>query len=71
MVVYEINCNNNEYNREYGINALIDGEIVKSIFEISNNKQDILKLVNICNTLNLELCHLDDIIEDYLTDFEI
>ena len=30
MIVYEINCNNNEYNREYGINALIDGEIVKS-----------------------------------------
>ena len=32
---------------------------------------EMTELVEMCNELELELCQLDDIIEDYLTDFTL
>ncbi|MEE1220092.1 MAG: DUF6514 family protein [Ruminococcus sp.] len=71
MIIYEINCTNCEYKTLYGINVLQNGLIVKSINCITHSKTDMQKLCDMCNKLKLEICHLDDIIEDYLTDFEI
>ena len=61
----------NFINEEFGIDVFDDGKKIKSVCGITNLKTDAEKLVNLFNELNIELCHFEDIIEDYLTDFEI
>ena len=34
------------------------------------NAEEIKKLVILCNSLDIEECHIDDIVEDFLTDFK-
>lgn len=67
LIFYKTNFINNEF----GIDAFDDGKKIKSVCGITNLKTDAEKLVNLFNELNIELCHFEDIIEDYLTDFEI
>lgn len=67
LIFYKTNRNNNEY----GIDAFDNNNLVKSVCGITDIKSDAEKLVNLFNELEIELCHFDDIIEDYLTDFEI
>lgn len=61
----------NHHSDEYGIDAFDDNNLVKTVCGITDIKTDAEKLVNLFNELEIELCHFDDIIEDYLTDFEI
>lgn len=65
MIVYKISC----IDSIYGINAYENDILLKQAEQITNSKDEIEKLINICNELEIELCHLDYIIEDYLTDF--
>ena len=67
LIFYKTNFINNEF----GIDVFDDGKKIKSVCGITNLKTDAEKLVNLFNELNIELCHFEDIIEDYLTDFEI
>ena len=67
MIFYKTNFK----NEEFGIDVFDDGKKIKSVCGITNLKTDAEKLVNLFNELNIELCHFEDIIEDYLTDFEI
>lgn len=69
MITYEINCDTNEPQNGFGIDVLCDGHLVKSVSDITSNKDDMIVLAKMCNELNLELCHFDDVVEDYLTDF--
>lgn len=71
FIKYSINLNKNNTHLEFGIDVFKDEKIIKSIHSISENKEDIEKIVSLCNELDIEMCHLDDIIEDYLTDFSI
>lgn len=71
FIKYSINLNKNNTPLEFGIDVFKDEKIIKSIHSISENKEDIEKIVSLCNELDIEMCHLDDIIEDYLTDFSI
>lgn len=45
--------------------------LIKSVSGISESFREMTELVEMCNELELELCQLDDIIEDYLTDFTL
>lgn len=69
MTIYEVSCVKTHLNDEFGINAFNDGKLVKSVDRITDCKEDMEHLADLCNNLEIELCHLDDIIEDYLTDF--
>lgn len=69
MLTYRIICKKSEEKENYGIAACLDGAVVKSIPDISPDKEDIAKIVEMCNELEIELCHFEDIVEDYLTDF--
>lgn len=71
MIQYEKNVNRNNGDVGYGIDAILNNKIVKCIDNITDDKDDIEKIVALCNELELELCHLNDVIEDYLTDFSI
>lgn len=53
----------------YGISAYENERHLKSIDGIADDKSLVQKLVDICNELEIELCHFDDIVEDFLTDF--
>lgn len=67
MIFYQIN----RLNDEFGIDAFNDGNLVKSVYGITDLTEDAERLMKLLNELNIELCHFEDIIEDYLTDFEI
>lgn len=69
MTEYKVNCVKYCSDNDYGIDVFSRGKLVKSIDRITNNYNDIILLVNMCNELEIELCHIDDIVEDYLTDF--
>ena len=43
----------------------------KEIKDISTEKKKIEKLVSLCNNLSLSPIHINDVIEDFLVDFEI
>lgn len=69
MVIYKINYLKNDTHPEFGIDAFENGLLIKSIEGITDIYNDIVCLNDMCNELEIEICHLDDIIEDYLTDF--
>lgn len=68
-IEYSINNTQRHSHCEFGIDVFNEGQLLKSITSITENKNDIENIVAMCNELEIELCHLDDIIEDYLTDF--
>lgn len=67
MILYRMNL----IYKEYGIDAYDNDVLIKSINNISKSFQDIDRLVIMCNEMEIEPCHLDDIVEDYLTDFTV
>lgn len=71
MVIYKINCLRKDTGEEFGIDAFKDGLLLKSVAGITDIFDDIIRIRDMCNELEIEICHLDDIIEDYLTDFRI
>ncbi len=71
MVEYKINVAEFYSDRHYGIDIFSCGKLIKSIDQITKNYNDIILLVNMCNELEIEPCHFDDILEDYLTDFRV
>ncbi len=58
----------------YGIVAYADAEddgtvtIISSVHDVTEDKQALSELVELCNHLGLSLLHLDDVIEDFLAD---
>lgn len=58
----------------YGIVAYSDIDedgvaiIVASIRDISSDRKTVEELVQKCNLLNLSLCHLRDVVEDFLAE---
>lgn len=71
MVIYKINSFKSGTHQEFGIDAFENGLLIKSVGGITDIYNDIIRLKDMCNELEIEICHLDDIIEDYLTDFRI
>ena len=52
----------------YGIDAFENfaDATVRSIPDISFEKETLETLIHLCNCLNLDIIHLDDVIEDFL-----
>ncbi len=71
MITYKLNITTNELCNEFGISAFSGDTLIKSVYSITDNKNDVVELIDMCNELELDVCHLDDIVEDYLTDFSI
>ncbi len=69
MTEYKLNKKVVDCLTEYGIDIIIDNLIIGSIESISENRLDIVALVEMCNELKIEPCQIDYVIEDYLTDF--
>ena len=68
MLLFKTNCSQSLQN-SYGIEIFRKGVLIRRIPDLSENSEDVQKLVNLCNELQIEECHIDDIIDDYLTDF--
>ena len=67
MITYKLNHTPEDGFNTFGISAFCGKKLIKSVSGISERTE----LVEMCNELELELCQLDDIIEDYLTDFTL
>lgn len=68
MIIFKTYSKTNE-NLGFGIEIFENNTCIKRIEDLSNDKKSIDKLIRICNDLQIEKCHIDDIIDDYLTDF--
>lgn len=71
MITYTVNCVAYGSRQAYGISAYENNTQIKSVPEISDCIEDINELVRLCNDEEIELCHMEDIIEDFLTDFTV
>lgn len=70
MLLFKINTYLNKSDTFYGIDILKNEQLIRQYANISPNSSEILKLVELCNSLDIEECHIDDIIDDFLTDFK-
>lgn len=68
MVIFKAYSETNE-KTEFGIEIFENNICIRKLDNLSDNKESIERLVHICNDLQIEKCHIDDIIDDYLTDF--
>jgi hypothetical protein len=71
MITYKLNHTPDDGFNTFGISAFCGKKLIKSVSGISESFREMTELVEMCNELELELCQLDDIIEDYLTDFTL
>ena len=53
----------------YGIAAVTMNDgieiILQSFVDLSSDRRSVAKLVRLCNKLELSLCHLPDVVEDF------
>ena len=50
----------------YGIGCEFEGNLLLEIKDLSTNKTRVEKLVLLCNDLQLDPIHIDDVVEDFL-----
>ena len=50
----------------YGIDVYEGEELIRSIRDVTTQEKELLAFVQLLNKLNLELIHLDCVIEDFL-----
>ena len=64
----------NESRTSYGIVAYANAEqngtatVVTSIHDVTSDEQSLRRLVDDCNSLELSIVHLPDVVEDFLLD---
>ena len=72
MVEYRV-LQTEEQNEEvsytaYGIQGFVNGQPVERIPDITTNRASAEKLVAMCNKGEVALCHIRDIVEDWLAE---
>ncbi|MBR2908223.1 MAG: hypothetical protein IKJ04_08180 [Clostridia bacterium] len=73
-ITEEIYSLNGKSRRAYGIAAYADAEqdgtatIIAAVRDVTADKQRLAALVQKCNLLEVSPIHLDDVIEDFLTE---
>lgn len=67
MTTYQL-TENEDSDCPYGIEALSDGTSLR-YDNVTSDRASMEAIVGICNEGGLEICHLEDILEDFLTDF--
>ena len=70
MLQFRINISLNNNKSSYGINVTDGEQTVRQYADITDNFGELNKLCELCNSLVIDKCHIDDIIEDFLTDFK-
>lgn len=69
MAKYELTQSKDPHGFIYGIKILTKDLRVVTYENISNQKNELEQLVNLCNDLDVDLCHIEDILDDFMTDF--
>jgi hypothetical protein len=73
-ITEEIYTLSSDSRTSYGIAAYSNADtdktatIVAAVHDITNDKQKLLELVQLCNKLQLSVTHLGDVVEDFLID---
>ncbi len=71
IITYKTNLSADNASYKFGISAFCGDKLLMCVNEITDNESQIKELVDMCNEYELDICHLDDIIEDFLTDFNV
>jgi len=65
-----LNIKNTEI-KVYGIDVYCNNEIVKSALNLFSEKEEAEKFAGICNELELDIVHFDDVVLDLLKEREL
>lgn len=64
--------NNKKYPEEYGIVATAEEYgstvVLSSVYRVCANFEEITRLADLCNRLELDPIHLTDVVEDFLAE---
>lgn len=71
MSHYKLIKNKDDHGFDYGITVLSKDLSAVEYPNISDRKNELEQLVNLCNSLEVEQCHFEEILDDFLTDFSI
>jgi len=71
MISYKMRCDqlkNEDIGRyiAFGIDIFQDGNPIRRIRDVSTNEKKLQKLISLLNILQLDMIHIDDIIEDFI-----
>ena len=76
MIVYEL-CSAKSHDKEYGsytaygIAVLYEGTVIRTVEDVSAEKEKVTALVKLFNEERLSPAHLDEAIENFLYDFTV
>ncbi len=70
-MVYKLTENDDGTSPSYGVALYMSGGAVRRIDCVSDCRRDVEELAELLNSLEIEPCHFEDVIEDYLTDFRV
>lgn len=72
---YSVRCDirniRGKERKVYGIDASYEGEVLRSSVNLFDRKEDAENFARICNKLDLDVIHFDDVILDLLKDREL
>lgn len=71
MTHYKLIKNKDTHGFDYGITVLTKDSHTVEYPNISDRKNELEQLVNLCNNLEVEHCHFEEILDDFLTNFSI
>ncbi|MCH5300968.1 MAG: hypothetical protein J1E56_06580 [Ruminococcus sp.] len=69
VITEKIHFDNHSYN-SYGIKASKDGEVLLTFSHITFKEKTIIKFAELCNEHQISPVHFEDILENFLSDFE-
>ncbi|HCA04689.1 MAG TPA: hypothetical protein DEO32_02195 [Ruminococcaceae bacterium] len=71
MTEYVITEENEHGSACYGVSARQDNNEIMTIPGVFETIGEAERAVGLLNGLRVDICHFEDVIEDYLTDFKI
>ena len=54
------------HSESYGIRCINSGTEEMTINDISTNREEVIRLVDLCNTQKVSLLHIHDVIDDFI-----
>jgi len=75
LYVYSVRCDvlsiHNKVTNVYGINVSHNNQIVKASINLFDRKEDAEEFAQICNKLDLDIIHFEDVILDLIKGREL
>lgn len=70
VITEKVSCGGTEYHNSYGIQVSKSEEVLFTLGNITFEEDVIKKFAELCNKHQISPVHFEDVLENFLTDFE-